>query len=290
MGSSLLTPGPPLYVALVVLTVIAAAVTWTSGTRLWRQVPWAAVRAAAQLLALAALLVVIVGRPWAVVAFIAMMAWVAAWTADGRISAGSPRHDPRMEGRVDRHVDSAAAVAPSPADDPSATERDVRRAELRARIVRTFWTTLPVAAFAVAMTAALAVAGVVPPEGIAIIPTAGIFIGNGMTVTSLTGRRCHDELRARLGEVEAAIALGFEERRARLHVLRDAALTAFGPTIDATRTVGMVTIPGAFVGMILGGASLVDAAVMQLFVMLGILAVAAVANAAVMRLVAAGRM
>ncbi len=290
MGSSLLTPGPPLYVALVLLVVIATAVTWSSGTSMWRQVPWASLRAAMQLLLLAGLLVVIVDRPWAVAAFIAFMAWIAAWTADGRISRGSPRDDPRMGGRVDHHVDSATAVAPSTIDDPDTTESGIRRARLRARVRRTAWTLVPVAAFAVAMTVALLLTGVVPPTGVAVVPVAGIFIGNGMTLTSLTGRRCHDELHARIGEVEASIALGFEERHARLEVLRDAALTAFGPTVDSTRTVGMVTIPGAFVGMILGGASLVDAAVMQLFVMLGILAVAAVGNAATMRLVAAGRM
>lgn len=276
MGNSLVNIGPALYLALVVLVIIAAAVAASSGTRIWQQIPWAAVRATVQLLGLALLLTVIVDHWATIVAFITLMAWVAAWTSDGRVSSGIDRHDPRLLGRVNRHEDSA-----SPAPVPS------RRRE---RISRTAWTLLPVAAFAITMTTALVAVGVVPATGVAVIPVAGIFIGNGMNVTTLTGRRCQDELRDKLGQVEAAIALGFTEHRARLLILRETALTAFGPTIDSTRTVGLVTIPGAFVGMILGGASLVDAAVMQLFVMLGILAVAAVANAATMRLIAAGRM
>jgi putative ABC transport system permease protein len=71
-------------------------------------------------------------------------------------------------------------------------------------------------------------------------------------------------------------------------VLQDAAALALVPALDQTRTVGLVTLPGAFVGMLLGGASPVDAGAVQLFVLVGILAVQAVAVAGTVELVARG--
>ena len=60
------------------------------------------------------------------------------------------------------------------------------------------------------------------------------------------------------------------------------------PGIDQTRSVGLVTIPGAFVGMVLGGASVTTAAIMQLFVLISLLAVSAVAVVVTTELVARG--
>ena len=70
---------------------------------------------------------------------------------------------------------------------------------------------------------------------------------------------------------------------------RSAAATALIPALDQTRTVGLVTIPGAFVGMVLGGASPLAAAVMQLYVLIAILCVTPIAVVAVTWLVADGR-
>ena len=76
-----------------------------------------------------------------------------------------------------------------------------------------------------------------------------------MTATSLAGRRLRDELSHRRGEVEAALALGLLRRDAVLLVGRPAAATALVPALNQTRTVGLVTLPGAFVGVLLGGGS-----------------------------------
>lgn len=59
--------------------------------------------------------------------------------------------------------------------------------------------------------------------------------------------------------------------------------------LDQTRTVGLVTLPGAYVGMLLGGASPVEAGAVQLFVLVALMAVQAVAVAVVLELVARGR-
>ena len=60
------------------------------------------------------------------------------------------------------------------------------------------------------------------------------------------------------------------------------------PVIDQTTTVGLVTLPGTFVGLVLGGASPAEAARIQLVVLLALLAVEVVAALLVSRLVVAG--
>lgn len=151
-----------------------------------------------------------------------------------------------------------------------------------------WWLALPIATAVLPVVLALVATGVVPPRPLAVIPVSGILLGGAMTATALAGRRATDELRARRGEVEAALALGFEHRDARLLVLQDAAATALVPALDQTRTVGLVTLPGAFVGMLLGGATPLAAGVVQTFVLAGILAVQAVAVAGTVELVARG--
>ncbi|MGW6458747.1 ABC transporter permease [Streptomyces sp. NPDC055078] len=153
-----------------------------------------------------------------------------------------------------------------------------------------WWAWLPIAAGVFPVVAALLLTGLVPLKGIALVPVAGILIGGALTATVLAGRRALDELRLRHGEVEAGMALGLPDRDARLEVAREAAADALLPGLDQTRTVGLVTLPGAFVGMLLGGASPLLAGAVQLFVLVGLMAVQAIAVAAVLELVARGRM
>ena len=86
-------------------------------------------------------------------------------------------------------------------------------------------------------------------------PSSGILIGGAMTATTHRRPRSLDALRTRRGEYEAALSIGLVDRDAALLVARDDAALALVPGLDQTRTVGLVTLPGAFVGMLLGGAS-----------------------------------
>ncbi|TWE16836.1 ABC transporter permease [Kitasatospora atroaurantiaca] len=150
------------------------------------------------------------------------------------------------------------------------------------------WAAVPIGVGVLPVLALLLGTGLLPRQGLSIIPVAGILIGGALTATSLAGRRALDELRQRHGEVEAALALGFEDRDARLEICRTAAATSLVPALDQTRTVGLVTLPGAFVGMLLGGATPVQAGAVQLFVLIALLAVEAVAVVAVLELVGRG--
>ncbi|MFD9791237.1 ABC transporter permease [Streptomyces sp. NPDC059070] len=165
----------------------------------------------------------------------------------------------------------------------------VRTAGRRLTSNRTWrWAAVPIAAGVVPVVGTLLLTGLVPARGITLIPVTGILIGGALTATVLGGRRALDELAGRRGEVEAGLALGLLERDARMEVARDAASDALLPGLDQTRTVGLVTLPGAFVGMLLGGASPVQAGAVQLFVLVALMAVQATAVAVVLELVARG--
>jgi putative ABC transport system permease protein len=155
--------------------------------------------------------------------------------------------------------------------------------------VRTAWPAgAAIAAGVVPVLALLLATGAVIVKPIVLIPIAGILIGGAMTATSLAGVRALDELRARRGEYEAALALGLLPRAAALEVCRPSAGQALIPALDQTRTVGLVTLPGAFVGVLLGGGSPVQAGVTQLLVLIALLAVEAVAVLVTVELVARG--
>jgi UDP-glucose/iron transport system permease protein len=148
------------------------------------------------------------------------------------------------------------------------------------------WAAIAIVAGVVPTFALLMVSGSVPRSAVGVIPVVGILIGGAMTATSLAGRRALDTLRTRYGEYEAALALGFTTREAAVEICRPSAADALLPALDQTRTVGVVTLPGAFVGVLLGGGSPVQAGAVQLLVLLGLLAVETVATIVTIELVA----
>jgi putative ABC transport system permease protein len=153
-----------------------------------------------------------------------------------------------------------------------------------------WWTLLPIAAGVVPVLALLMASTVVPSRPVAVLPIAGIFTGGAMTATALAGRRALDELRTRHGEYEGGLALGLMPRDAALEVCRRPAGLALVPALDQTRTVGLVTLPGAFVGVLLGGADPIEAGATQLLVLIGLLAIEAVCVSVTLELVATARL
>ncbi|WP_134729138.1 ABC transporter permease [Amycolatopsis nivea] len=150
------------------------------------------------------------------------------------------------------------------------------------------WVALSLASGVLPVLALVLGSGVVPAKPIAVVPVAGIVIGGSMTATSQAARRALDELKQRRGEYEAALALGLLPRHAALEICRPSAGHALIPALDQTRTVGLVTLPGAYVGVLLGGASPLQAGTTQVLVLIGLLAAEAIAVLVTVQLVAAG--
>ncbi|HVW80795.1 MAG TPA: ABC transporter permease [Mycobacteriales bacterium] len=114
--------------------------------------------------------------------------------------------------------------------------------------------------------------GVLPFSARYVVALSGIVIGNTMTAATLSGRNLLSGLISRRDEVEAWLSIGATARQAIRDIGRRAAAEALVPAIDQTRTTGVVTLPGAFIGALLGGANPIQAARFQLVVLAAILA------------------
>lgn len=129
---------------------------------------------------------------------------------------------------------------------------------------------LALASFAAAAAVTLGVLfglGVFEPTGRAIVPMAGVMVGNSMTATVVASRRIVAEARDHRDLVEARLALGLSSRDAFAPHLREALRTALVPQIETTKAVGIIALPGAMTGLILAGVDPVDAVRVQVAVM-----------------------
>ncbi|WP_431953018.1 ABC transporter permease [Nocardia lijiangensis] len=151
------------------------------------------------------------------------------------------------------------------------------------------WLALALGAGVGAVLPAMLLSGVVPIEGVAVVPIGGIVLGGAMTATSLAARRALDAVEQRRGEIEAALSLGFTERDARLEMIRPTAADALLPGVDQTRTVGLVTLPGTFVGVLIASGSAIQAGAVQILVLSGLLLAQSCAVAVTIELVARRR-
>lgn len=104
-----------------------------------------------------------------------------------------------------------------------------------------------------------------------LLPFSAQMIGGAMTTASLAGVRFRDDVKDQWPIFEGWLAIGAAERQAGRTLAQRAAEKSLFPTIDQTKSAGLVTLPGAFVGMLLGGASPLLAAQIQLLVLVGLL-------------------
>jgi putative ABC transport system permease protein len=112
----------------------------------------------------------------------------------------------------------------------------------------------------------------VPPTGAALVPVVGILAGNTMNGHTLACRRAFAALREEKGQYEAALSLGLTRQQAVAEVVHRRVPEALIPGLDQVRTAGVVTLPGAFIGVLLGGGSPSQAAAAQVLVLMGIMA------------------
>lgn len=136
-----------------------------------------------------------------------------------------------------------------------------------------------------AVTVALA-SGALATTSQVVLPFTAQVIGGAMVACGLAGGRLHDDAADQWGQVEGWLALGATPRQAVADLGRRAVARALTPSLDQTRSAGLVTLPGAFVGMLLGGASPWQAAQLQLLVLVALFAAQAVAAVITVQLVA----
>jgi putative ABC transport system permease protein len=134
------------------------------------------------------------------------------------------------------------------------------------------WVAVAMASGVLPVLAVVFVSGSVPWNGASLVPMAGIIIGGSMSAHSLLGRRCFAALREEHGSYEAALSIGLTRPMAVTEVVGRRLEEALVPGMDQTRTVGLVALPGAFVGVLLGGGTPLQAGAAQVMVLIGLMA------------------
>jgi putative ABC transport system permease protein len=137
----------------------------------------------------------------------------------------------------------------------------------------TFWRiALALTATEVITQALLLSLHIVPFAPRYVISISGMLVGNAMVASSLLLNRLQSEVQARRSEIETILALGGTPKQAIYLHLKQAIRAGMIPTIDSTKTTGLVQLPGMMTGQIIAGANPVQAVKYQLMILFCILA------------------
>lgn len=152
------------------------------------------------------------------------------------------------------------------------------------------WATVAMLTGLLPVVAIILLTRTVPATGAALIPVVGILAGNTMNGHTLAGRRAFAALREEHPQYEAALSLGMTRAQAIDEIVHRRIPEALIPGLDQVRTAGVVTLPGAFIGVLLGGGTPAQAAAAQVLVLLGIMAAQTTTAVVAERLIAEGRL
>jgi putative ABC transport system permease protein len=122
----------------------------------------------------------------------------------------------------------------------------------------------------------LVAGGVISTEPQVLIPIGGMVVSGSMQAASLTLASLRRSVLDNRPAVEAALSLGLPAHQAFAREMRTAVRTALIPTVDSTRVVGLISLPGTMTGLIIAGVDPLEAIRYQLIVMYMLLAAWAV--------------
>ncbi|PXX70775.1 putative ABC transport system permease protein [Nocardia tenerifensis] len=137
--------------------------------------------------------------------------------------------------------------------------------------------TIGVAVGATVTLGALVLLGVISTEPRVVVPVGGMIVSGAMQATGIALRRIGEDARQARPAIEARLCLGLPARQAFLPYRRSALRTALVPSVDATKVVGLISLPGAMTGLILAGVDPLTAIRYQIVVMYMLLAATALA-------------
>lgn len=138
--------------------------------------------------------------------------------------------------------------------------------------------TTAVAAGALATLGILLGTGVFPPVPQAVVPIGGMIVAGAMQASTLVLRQLDDTVDTTRPTIDAHLSLGLPATAAFAAHRRSATRTALIPVIDATKVVGLISLPGAMTGLILAGIDPLTAIRYQIIVMFMLLGAATLAT------------
>ena len=95
----------------------------------------------------------------------------------------------------------------------------------------------------------------------------GMIASNAMTAIGVTYRSLNSKFTDQRQQVLEKLALGANKKQASMSIVRESVKTGMAPSIDQTKTVGLVSLPGMMSGLVFAGIDPVQAIRYQIVVM-----------------------
>lgn len=138
------------------------------------------------------------------------------------------------------------------------------RVKRREVLLRSF---VSITAVTVLTVVPLLLFGVLKPQAHQLIPFGGLIVGNTLNSITLSLDRFLGEVRNRLDEIEAKVALGATMRIAMGEAFADSIRTSLIPKLNFMKAAGLVHIPGVAVGMLMAGSDPMQAILYQIVIL-----------------------
>ncbi len=112
-----------------------------------------------------------------------------------------------------------------------------------------------------------------------IVPITGMIAANAMTTIGVVVyRSLTTQFNDRRRQVQEKLALGANPKQASQSILRDSIQTGMSPSIERTKTVGLVSLPGMMSGLMFAGVDPTQAIRYQIVVMFMLISVTAISS------------
>lgn len=111
-----------------------------------------------------------------------------------------------------------------------------------------------------------------------IVPITGMIASNAMTAIGVVYRSLTTQFNDRRQQVQEKLALGANPKQASQSILRDSIQTGMSPSIERTKTVGLVSLPGMMSGLMFAGIDPIQAIRYQIVVMFMLISVTAISS------------
>ncbi|MFH2048903.1 MAG: iron export ABC transporter permease subunit FetB [bacterium] len=117
-----------------------------------------------------------------------------------------------------------------------------------------------------------------------LIPLGGMIISNSMNACTLSADRLGSDVKNNRLAIETSLSLGKTWNQASQKYQKEATTTGMISILNFMKTVGLVALPGAMTGMILGGAEPLEAVLLQMVVAYMLLSAVTITSIAVVQL------
>lgn len=129
-----------------------------------------------------------------------------------------------------------------------------------------------------ATLAILVISGAIDWLPAQVVPITGMIASNAMVALGLTYRALKGKFKDQRQQVLEKLALGADEKQASLSIIRESIKTGMSPSIDSTKTVGLVSLPGMMSGLIFAGIPPTEAIRYQIVVMFMLISVTSISS------------